>query len=253
MFSWAYFQGSRYPCSSSPTNHWSRNVLSFLFFTYGSTTDSKNSGSLPQQEVVQFVAGVLRVLRRFSSGFSWSQFRMNPNSTSVRVVAQRHHQGVDFGQAVIEFEAGRRDVFHAERLALIDDADLLLLREVFGGIESAGQPQIDAAARGSPARRPSGRPCSADRRPRPTHAGTAASVCRSTVIDTVFIGHQVHQHGGAVGQEIEAGGLHLFGGRGLAGRRRRRRRLGSPVVLLQTPRPLAPVAVPSPCRGWPTD
>ena len=107
---------------------------------------------------------------------------MNPNSTSVRIVAQRHHQGVDLGQAVIEFEAGRRDVFHAERLTLIDDADLLLLREVFSRIESV------ANRRSTHWRGLSGK---ATERQAVFCGSTAttqmrwygASVCRSTVID----------------------------------------------------------------------
>ncbi len=98
------------------------------------------------------MAGVLRVLRAFLLRLQLVPVQQEPELDQVGIVAQRHHQRVDLGQAVVEFEAGRRDVCHAERLALIDDADLFLLREVLGGIESLGQPQIDTASCGSPAR-----------------------------------------------------------------------------------------------------
>ena len=253
MFSCAYFQGSRYALQVFPHQPLVEERLVLLVLQVGQHHRLEERRVLPQQEVVQFVAGVLRVLRALLLRLQLVPVQNEPELHQVGIVAQRHHQRVDFGQAVVEFEAGRRDVFHAERLALIDDADLFLLREVLGGIESPGQPQIDTAACALRQARPSGRPCSADPRPRPTHAGTAASVCRSTVMTPFSSGTRFTSTAALWARKSRLADCTCAAAAASLGRRGRGRRLAARWLPLRTPHPLAPVAVRSPCRGWPTD
>ena len=157
-----------------------------------------------EQEEVQLVAGVLGVELALLLVLQRRPLHDEAELPQRRIAAQRHVQRVDLGEAVVGFLLRTRDVGQHQRLALAEDADLLLLGEVLLGVQRLRQAEfsrlhVDFRQRNLPEDRVLG----IDREH--VHVMVRAHVGERNRHDPVGIGRQVDQHGGGIAEEVQVG------------------------------------------------
>ena len=156
------------------------------------------------QEEVQLVAGELRVEGSFFFDLQLRPLQQERELGELRIFRKRGVQRVDFGQAVVGFEAAPGGVLELELFADVEDRHLFLLGEVQGRIQPLLQAQVgeeggllgQGGAAGGGVQRVAG-----------DHVdhSVRAELFHRHLHYAVFVGGQVHRHGTGVVQEIEVG------------------------------------------------